>query len=89
MVSNSFLTVPCSILGLGALFGGMVMQSVVLDFNVAFEVYRVFKLVPRICVVRGVVGLLGYVTLLKLRVYTNPVVTRHRYYVLKDRMAKI
>lgn len=61
IVSNVYLSVPCCILGLGALFGGITMQSVVLDFNVVFEVHGILKLIPTFCVIRGVVGVIRYI----------------------------
>lgn len=65
MVSNTYLTLPCCVLGLGALFGGIFMQSIILDFNTSFEVYGIFKVIPGLCVVGGIAGLVRYISIIK------------------------
>nr|YP_006576390.1 NADH dehydrogenase subunit 5 [Hiatula diphos]AEV94284.1 NADH dehydrogenase subunit 5 [Hiatula diphos] len=61
MISSYYVIVPCSILGIGALFGGITMQSFSLGFNVMFYVQGLFKLVPILCVVSGLCALGGFV----------------------------
>jgi len=84
-----YLIIPCSVLGLGALFGGVVIQSVVLDFNVVFEVIGVLKLVPSLCVAVGALGLATYLFLLKLSLNQTKLIISPRCSVIKDRMAKM
>lgn len=54
IVSNSYVYVPCFILGVGALFGGLAMQRIVLDFNLVFNLQGVLKLAPISCVGTGI-----------------------------------
>nr|YP_006576438.1 NADH dehydrogenase subunit 5 [Solecurtus divaricatus]AEV94332.1 NADH dehydrogenase subunit 5 [Solecurtus divaricatus] len=54
MSANYYVVFPCSVLGLGALFGGLVMQSSFLDFNVMFYLQGIGKVVPIMCVLLGV-----------------------------------
>nr|YP_009642914.1 NADH dehydrogenase subunit 5 [Sanguinolaria ovalis]QCQ20478.1 NADH dehydrogenase subunit 5 [Sanguinolaria ovalis] len=60
MVSNYYVVIPCSILGVGALFGGITMQSFSLGFNVLFYAEGLYKLVPILCVVSGLSALAGF-----------------------------
>nr|YP_009431966.1 NADH dehydrogenase subunit 5 [Donax variegatus]ATA66415.1 NADH dehydrogenase subunit 5 [Donax variegatus] len=62
MKSNLYVLIPCFILGVGALFGGVVMQSLVLDFNMSFSLQGLVKVVPITCVTTGVVAILAYVS---------------------------
>nr|AQZ26103.1 NADH dehydrogenase subunit 5 [Semelidae sp. STW-2017] len=54
MSANKYVVMPCSILGIGALFGGFFMQLYILDFSNIFSLYNILKLVPFLCVVCGV-----------------------------------
>lgn len=54
ITSNSFVWFPCFLLGVGALFGGFVIQSIILSFNISFRLQGVLKLAPILCVIRGV-----------------------------------
>lgn len=60
IMSGRYVNIPCSILGLGALFGGVVMQSVIIRFNEVFILYGLLKLVPIVCVMLGICVLLSY-----------------------------
>nr|AJC10832.1 NADH deshydrogenase subunit 5 [Macoma balthica]AJC10845.1 NADH deshydrogenase subunit 5 [Macoma balthica] len=62
MISNEYVTIPCSILGFGAMFGGMFMQCVVISFNEFFTLFSVLKLIPILCVSFGIfsLGLYSY-----------------------------
>nr|YP_009642902.1 NADH dehydrogenase subunit 5 [Gari elongata]QCQ20466.1 NADH dehydrogenase subunit 5 [Gari elongata] len=61
MISSYYVVIPCSVLGVGALIGGMIMQSLSLGFNVNFYVDGVFKLIPILCVISGLSVLVGYI----------------------------
>lgn len=41
---------------MGALFGGLVIQCLVLNFNISFCLQGVVKVVPIMCVIRGLLG---------------------------------
>lgn len=71
IISNIYLRLPCAVLGLGALFGGIIIQSIVLDFNVVFEVCGLLKLIPISCIISGIGLLLSYVAFLKARLYNG------------------
>ena len=43
MVSSVYVRIPCGILGFGALFGGFIMQSIIIRFNRVFRLYSVMK----------------------------------------------
>lgn len=60
IVSNEYVVVPCRVLGLGALFGGMLIQSFVIRFNDCFVLPEVLKLIPILCVSFGLIFLLIY-----------------------------
>nr|YP_009431953.1 NADH dehydrogenase subunit 5 [Donax trunculus]ATA66402.1 NADH dehydrogenase subunit 5 [Donax trunculus] len=60
MVSSSYVSVPCFILGVGALFGGLTLQSIVLDFNMSFSLQGMVKVIPIMCVMGGVAGLCSF-----------------------------
>nr|YP_010447207.1 NADH dehydrogenase subunit 5 [Donax dysoni]UTM92215.1 NADH dehydrogenase subunit 5 [Donax dysoni] len=64
MISNSYVIIPCFVLGVGALFGGLIMQSMILSFNSIFILQGVVKLLPIMCVMVGLV-------LLVLMVFTT------------------
>ena len=53
IVSDSYVWLPCFILGVGALFGGIIIQRLVLDFNIFFCLQGILKLAPIICVICG------------------------------------
>jgi len=91
MVANIYLSLPCRILGFGALFGGMLMQSMILDFNINFEVCGLLKIIPISCVVGGIGGLLSYVLFLKKSLYSGrPILVLIRGYdIVKSRAAKM
>lgn len=61
IISNEYVVIPCRILGLGALFGGIIIQSTVISFNDFFVLPRILKLVPILCVSLGILFLVGYV----------------------------
>jgi len=61
IVSRFYVVIPCSLLGVGALFGGLFIQSVFLGFNVLFYVEGIFKLVPILCVMVGLSSLLVFI----------------------------
>ena len=52
-LSSKYARVPCRILGSGALFGGILMQSFVLEFNCFFSLFEIIKVVPLLCVCFG------------------------------------
>lgn len=58
IVSNSYINFPCLVLGLGALFGGVVIESLILDFNINFNIYNILKIIPIGCVVVGIIILI-------------------------------
>lgn len=60
MVSSEYVVIPCSVLGFGALFGGIGLQGLVLDFNEVFSVFGVVKLIPRLCLTGGIFFLFVY-----------------------------
>nr|QID02651.1 NADH dehydrogenase subunit 5 [Scrobicularia plana] len=60
MNSTSYITFPCSILGVGALGGGYFMQTTVLDFNTVFSLYGNMKMIPFLCFITGVVTVIFY-----------------------------
>lgn len=60
-ISRWYVIFPCRVLGLGALFGGFIIQSIVLEFNRMFNVFGNFKLVPIFCVIIGGLLLSGYI----------------------------
>nr|YP_006576378.1 NADH dehydrogenase subunit 5 [Iridona iridescens]AEV94272.1 NADH dehydrogenase subunit 5 [Iridona iridescens] len=91
MVSGLFLSIPCTILGLGALFGGFFLQSIVLDFNTSFEVCGMMKLIPISCVVLGVMGLMLYISILKVGIFNLKVkeYNTNSLTVIEDSLAKM
>lgn len=54
MVSRPYVYIPCSILGTGALFGGIFLQSIVAEFNITFGLGGILKIIPIMCVLGGV-----------------------------------
>lgn len=91
IVSNRFLSIPCRFLGVGALFGGILIQSVVLDFNIFFEVLGVLKIVPIGCLFSGILGLIIYLTYLGIKVYDSVAIDSgvKAINIVEDRMLKI
>lgn len=57
IISNEYVTIPCRILGFGAIFGGIFIQCVVISFNEFFTLFRVLKLIPILCVSFGIFSL--------------------------------
>ena len=60
-VSRSFVILPCSVLGFGALFGGILMQSFVLEFNLFFSLSGIVKIMPFLCFVSGLFLLFSFI----------------------------
>ena len=90
IISNSFLSIPCSLLGVGAVVGGMRMQCLILEFNTSFEVLGMIKLVPFGCVVIGITGLVIYITSLNLIIFrSSNLFNTTGMVALKDSLAKI
>ena len=53
---NLFVIIPCRVLGMGALLGGLIMQAFVLDFNEIFSIFGLMKLLPSVCLTGGVIS---------------------------------
>nr|YP_006576414.1 NADH dehydrogenase subunit 5 [Semele scabra]AEV94308.1 NADH dehydrogenase subunit 5 [Semele scabra] len=71
MVSGAYVMFPCSVLGVGSLFGGLVMQYLVLEFNASFVLVGYVKMVPIVCVCLGIMGVLVYKVTGVLNTYTG------------------
>lgn len=68
IVSSNYVSLPCGVLGLGALFGGGIIQNLVLDLNFNFNIYRSLKIVPIFCVIFGIILLI--IISLKIGIYS-------------------
>nr|YP_006576402.1 NADH dehydrogenase subunit 5 [Nuttallia olivacea]AEV94296.1 NADH dehydrogenase subunit 5 [Nuttallia olivacea] len=60
--NDLYTSVACSVLGLGALFGGVIMQSVILSFSDECSVDTQLKLMPFVCFMLGLLAMMYIIT---------------------------
>ena len=71
--------------------GGVIMQIMVLDFNIVFNLYGIMKLTPSLCVLVGVLSVTCYCVKLFGRSYTieGLALNGRNYEMYSDMLAKI
>ena len=87
IVSNEYIIIPSSILGLGALFGGVFLQATVLELNSVFLMVDLLKVVPILCVFFGLMRVFLSVAFVENLMFS--MVDLKRKEILRDYLAKI